>query len=852
MINCSSVRALDNGLAQTPPMGWNSWYVFYSEGASEYLAKDIAEAMINSGMRELGYEYVNIDDGWPAPNHDGQGHPYPNPNNFPNGIKHLADYLHSRGLKFGIYQSIRATTCVALLPGILGYEQWWANQCAAWGADFVFLDFGNQTTYTQMRDYLASTSRPMVYFTYTFDGFPGSWIVDVANMWRTCKDINDTWNRILSMIDENNNYASYAGPGHWNYPDAMVVGKKGLTLTEHKSHFSMWAIMAAPLITSTDLRNMSQEIKDILVAPEIIAVNQDSLGIQGTKVKAYGEQEVWMKPLHDGMKAVALFNRSSTAANITVNWTDIGLSSGAAEVRDLWARQDLGSFTDKYTANVSSHGTKVIRIIQGGPSTNTASYAPNLLQCESQIDPDSALTLAPWLRWQFRDPDVGDLQSAYQILVADNLTDINNSTGNIWDPGKKDSLNWFIKYSGPILNAGTRYYWKVRTWDQSDAASPYSAYGTFVPRPIANNAPAAPTGLKVEGQTNPVNITGYPPDFSWTFNDPDGGSYQSACQILVADNQTDINNDSGSLWDSKKEYSRANGVVYGGTGMISGKTYYWKVMTWDDNYQASPYSAIGSFSMTDAPGANVLLDPGFESNGYGWVGVTFMGRSIDTSVAHSGTKSQEIVYSSSWPREVYQDAAVITGGPYNAGGWIKTNSNSGNSSIILIWLDTLLNGNENMPSTAIKRTDTIGSMTGTNNWNYFSKQYAAPSNAKSVRFCLLASVGSGTAWFDDNELMDLSSMGSPKTGDKDLGNKPANVFIFPNPCTSETIIFFPTSYNHIITKIFDIHGQVVDSFHTFQKKSITWRADGVAMGIYIVDVRIADTHYRNRILLQRK
>jgi alpha-galactosidase len=374
---------LENGLARTPPMGWNSWNKFGC-GVSDTLVRQTADAMVSSGMAAAGYQYVNIDDCWSVTTRDANGNLQPDPTKFSNGIKAVADYLHSKGLKLGIYGDRGTTTC-ANYPGSYGHETQDANTWASWGVDYLKYDncavVGDmQTDLAKMRDALATSGRPIVFSISTWwmslPTFP-----ELGNLWRTSGDITDSFTSVMGNIDSNNTTAQYAGPGHWNDPDMLEVGNGAMTDTEYRAHFSMWAIAAAPLIAGNDLRNMTQATKDILTAPEVIAVDQDSLGVQGTKVTDNGSGlQVWAKTLSGtNTKAVALLNRSGASANITVNWSDIGLS-GSATVRDLWARADLGSFSGSYTASVPSHGVVLIKVVASGitgpTNTPTRTFTP--------------------------------------------------------------------------------------------------------------------------------------------------------------------------------------------------------------------------------------------------------------------------------------------------------------------------------------------------------------------------------------------------------------------------------------------------------------------------------------------
>ena len=743
-----SAQCLENGLARKPIMGWSSWNCFNVK-VYEFQTKEIAEALISIGMRELGYEYVIIDGGWesgPFFPRDGNGELIADPSKFPNGVKSVGDYLHNRGLKLGIYINFRA--------GVNNIQRD-ADTLTSWGIDRLKVDFFGGTNdkkeYRLWRDALANTKRPVVYHICRWK-FPGPWVVDVGHSWRTSGDMIDTWHDMLRNLDTNSQYAQYAGPGHWNDPDMMMVGNGGMTLEEYRTHFIMWCMMAAPLRAGNDLRHMTRGIKDILMAAEIIAIDQDPLGIQGTMVKNYGDQQVWAKPLENGMKAVALLNRGASSADITVNWTDIGLSLGDARVRDLWRRKNLGAYSDQITINTPSHGVSIIRVVQDQQTFN-APNSPQNLRCENQINPTSALTLSPWLKWIFSDPDIGDVQSAYQIIISNNRTDIDNNKGNVWDSGKIISLDSYMRYIGTNLSEGKIYYWKVRCWDQNDSRGNFSSSASFKLIAPTNIPPNKPSNLLCNNQSNLSSTTGYPPIFSWTFNDANPGDYQSSYRVLVSDNVADIKNDIGTLWDSKQTYSIHSTSVYGGEGLSNGLIYYWRVMTWDENCVPSPYSTIGSFCLTNAPGHNLLIDSGFESDGFGWQCSTANWRYVDTQEFHSGTKSQKMYINDRWPSEVYQDVQIQGGHTYEVSAWVKTDSVNSRKPFrfLLRWHDNNLNGfwNDN-PN--LVREDNVGSLSGNNNWKYISGRFTAPPNAVSLRFYMF--MESGTAWFDDTELYD--------------------------------------------------------------------------------------------------
>jgi alpha-galactosidase len=368
-------RALDNGLARTPPMGWNSWNKFGCN-VSEQLIREVADALVSTGMRDAGFSYVVIDDCWQV-GRDAQGNIIPDPQRFPSGMKALADYVHSKGLKFGIYSDAGTQTC-AKRPGSRGYEFQDARQYAAWGVDYLKYDWCSTTTqnaqasYSIMRDALAQTGRPIVFSLCEWGtAKPWLWARDVGNLWRTTGDIQDCWDckrdwggmGVVHIIDLQAGLEAYAGPGHWNDPDMLEVGNGGMTTTEYRAHFSLWCILAAPLIAGNDVRHMSPETAEILLNHEVIAVDQDALGLQGRRVKREGDFDVWAKQLADGGRAVALLNRSKAAHELSVNWTELGYPNELpASVRDLWAKKDLGRRTGSFAATVPSHGVVLIKI----------------------------------------------------------------------------------------------------------------------------------------------------------------------------------------------------------------------------------------------------------------------------------------------------------------------------------------------------------------------------------------------------------------------------------------------------------------------------------------------------------
>jgi len=375
LLLAAPLAALDDGLARTPPMGWNSWNKFGCN-VSEDLIKSMADAMVSSGMKDAGYQYIVIDDCWQI-SRDKEGNIIPDPQRFPSGMKALADYVHSKGLKFGIYSDAGTATCQKR-PGSRGYEFQDARQYAAWGVDYLKYDWCNtstqnaQASYSIMRDALKLAGRPVVFSICEWGtSRPWLWAQNVGHLWRTTGDIVDAWDTgsrrgglgVMQILDLQVGLESFAGPGHWNDPDMLEVGNGRMTETEYQAHFSLWCLLAAPLMAGNDLRSMSPEIRAILTNREAIAVNQDPLGMQGRKVRDDGDLEVWARQLSDGSRAVILLNRSASEAPITVNWTELGYPPHlSAAVRDLWQHKDLGKFTGQFSATVAPHGVVMVTV----------------------------------------------------------------------------------------------------------------------------------------------------------------------------------------------------------------------------------------------------------------------------------------------------------------------------------------------------------------------------------------------------------------------------------------------------------------------------------------------------------
>ncbi|MBA2681989.1 MAG: RICIN domain-containing protein [Ktedonobacteraceae bacterium] len=375
VFQAQAAPAVNNGLAITPPMGWNDWNR-YGCGISDSLIRQQADAMVSSGMQAAGYQYINIDDCWASKSRTSNGSIVPDSSKFPNGMASLASYVHSKGLKLGLYTDAGTATCAGY-PGMYGHEQQDANTFASWGIDYLKVDWCSstgedaQTEYTKIGNALRSSGRAILFSLCDWgQSNVWTWGPGVGNMWRTTGDITDTWSSMLSNFDSNASHASSAGPGGWNDPDMLEVGNGGMSTTQDQAHFSLWAISAAPLITGTDLTSMSSTTKSILTNTDVIAVDQDSLGVQGTKVSDSNGLQVWSKRLQGGSVAVVLLNRNSSSSNITVNWSSIGIS-GSASVRNLWTHSNVGSFNGSYTANVAGTGVVMLKISPSGSGGGT-------------------------------------------------------------------------------------------------------------------------------------------------------------------------------------------------------------------------------------------------------------------------------------------------------------------------------------------------------------------------------------------------------------------------------------------------------------------------------------------------
>ncbi|MBK9579854.1 MAG: NPCBM/NEW2 domain-containing protein [Fibrobacteres bacterium] len=373
---CAALSVQAQKVSMTPPMGWNSWNTFYGN-INESLIKGIIDVMGTNGMRAAGYIYVNLDDNWMAnPARDASGNLRADPTRFPNGIKSLSDYAHSKGMKLGIYGDRGSMTCMNVpQSGSYGKEAADAKTFASWGIDYVKYDNCNpvgqmQSDYTTMGKAIAASGRQMVYSVCAWQ--TQEWMAAVGNLWRSTDDITSEWlgvnnvygRAIMTNLDGNADKFIFTRPGAFSDPDMLEVGTGKLTTDENKAHFGLWALMAAPLIAGNDVRSVNATNLAILTNSDIIAIDQDPAGIQGRRIIKNGDFETWVKPLGTDYNAfaVGLFNRSGSASNMTIKWSDLQLDPTSVTVRDAWAKKDLGNIKDAHTVSVPSHGLALFKV----------------------------------------------------------------------------------------------------------------------------------------------------------------------------------------------------------------------------------------------------------------------------------------------------------------------------------------------------------------------------------------------------------------------------------------------------------------------------------------------------------
>jgi len=381
----SSVHAQDSQsgkLALTPPMGWNSWNKFGCN-VSEKLIMEMADVMVETGMRDAGYQYIVIDDCWQV-GRDSAGNIIPDPKRFPSGMKVLADYIHMKGLKFGIYSCAGSLTCQGR-PGSRGYQFQDARQYAAWGVDYLKYDWCSnegqdpKAAYKTMSDALKASGRSIVFSICEWgEGKPWKWGEGIGNLWRTTADIRDCYHctfdwgglGVLDIIDKQADLWQYAGPGHWNDPDMLEVGNGGMTYDEYKTHFSMWAMLAAPLMAGNDLTKMDKQTQEILTNADVIAVDQDSKGEQARKFMDMGEYEIWAKPLSNGEVAVCFLNRTNQPWKLNYDWKkqtmyfvrDVDIHQRVYDIYDLWEHKTIAQTNRLLQKEIPAHGVLMVRL----------------------------------------------------------------------------------------------------------------------------------------------------------------------------------------------------------------------------------------------------------------------------------------------------------------------------------------------------------------------------------------------------------------------------------------------------------------------------------------------------------
>ncbi|MDB5128175.1 glycoside hydrolase family 27 protein [Mucilaginibacter sp.] len=382
------IKLETGNLAPTPPMGWNTWNTFQTN-IDEPLLKGMVNAYVSSGMRDAGYRYFVLDDGWMAMDRDNNGNLVADPKKFPNGMKAFADYVHSKGLKFGIYNCAGNKTCAGY-PGTRGHEYQDARLYASWGVDFLKYDWCNtdslnaREAYITMSSALKATGRPIVFSLCEWGGHqPWLWAKGVGEQYRTTGDITanfdkdkhmGTWSAlsVMNILDKQVNIRKYNGPNHWNDPDMLEVGN-GMSYNEDKAHFSLWCMLAAPLAAGNDLRKMSDKTRSILTNKEAIAIDQDELGIAAYRIKIADSLELWVKPLKNYELAVCFLNRASHPQKLNIKWSDLDISNAEAGInikfaenkyalRDLWLKKAAGTTKGTFKQDLASHDVIMVKL----------------------------------------------------------------------------------------------------------------------------------------------------------------------------------------------------------------------------------------------------------------------------------------------------------------------------------------------------------------------------------------------------------------------------------------------------------------------------------------------------------
>jgi alpha-galactosidase len=468
-------------LAETPPMGWNSWNKF-AGNINEDLIRQTADAMATNGMKDAGYQYVNIDDCWHG-QRDAQGFIQPDPQRFPSGIKALADYVHSKGLKLGIYSDCGAKTCAGR-PGSRGHEYQDALTYAQWGVDYLKYDWCNaddlkaQGAYATMRDAIHAAGRPMIFSLCEWgENKPWLWASNVGHLWRTTGDITATfdglidhgsWHQsgVLQIIDLQKPLRTYAGPGHWNDPDMLEVGN-GLSENENRAHFSMWCILAAPLISGNDLRSVPPETLAILANKDVIAIDQDSLGVEGFVYSTNDNVETWFKPLADGDWAMCVLNRGTSSKKFSFDWKnenvsdsfskrDANFSTTVYAFQNLWTGE-IGSTKEILSAEIPGHDVLLLRLKKSDSAAANSIPSPKIIRIKAGVtEPFTDAEGNVWL------PDQGFTEG--QTEQRDDTLAIANTT----DPALYRTEHWgMTAFSYPVPNG--KYTVKLHFAETYDA-----------------------------------------------------------------------------------------------------------------------------------------------------------------------------------------------------------------------------------------------------------------------------------------------------------------------------------------------------------------------------------------------
>ncbi|HEY0497063.1 MAG TPA: NEW3 domain-containing protein [Kutzneria sp.] len=584
LLTAGQAAALTNGLAKTPQMGWNDWNAFGCD-VSAALVEQTADAIVAKGLQKAGYNYVNIDDCWLEKQRDGAGNLVPDPAKFPDGIKGVADYVHAKGLKLGIYEDAGTETCAGY-PGSLGHEKQDAASFAGWGVDYLKYDncnnAGSSTTqqyidrYSAMRDALAATGRPILYSLCEWgNNQPWTWGPQVGNSWRTTGDISDGYGSMLSIFQQNVWLYPYSGPGAWNDPDMLEVGNGHMTTAEYQSEFSLWAAMNAPLIAGTDLRSISAADLAIYTNSEVIAVDQDRLTKQAVPVpaggKPAGDNGLWVlsKPLANGDKAVLLFNSTGTTATINTTAAEVGLPrSSDYQLRDLWAHSSTET-AGTISASVPAHSTVMYRVSAGNVGNQVG---PNVVLTESGLGsavPGTPTTVTTSFtnngKTAVRQADLSLKTPTGWTATASGPTRFTNIS-----TGRTVTAKFTLTASNPsapiendTVTATADYSWRdqrgaISTSQQAQLVSPLQA--PYLSYSSATDAPAAYGQVGAD-----LAISGAGQDV-WSGNDNYSAIYRRGVVGTTATVQTEVTSTSGLGGYAKAGIMVRNTMTAAGTG----------------------------------------------------------------------------------------------------------------------------------------------------------------------------------------------------------------------------------------------------------------------------------------------